>query len=153
LERYILINGKSDGLTADPEMGRLIATVNEDKNSEIDIVNPSIGNVTTFAYVPNPAYDSTGGNDSIAVINDRVYLAHSNPYNSTVPAVYEVTFDPSTFKAYLNPLFFNNATATSATTGAAVQLGLTDPDTNYVMPGPARGSRDSSLRSAKPTAR
>jgi hypothetical protein len=134
LERYILVTGKVDGLTADPELGRLIATVNEDNNSAINLVNPSIGNFTTFQYVPNPAYDSTGGSDSIAVVNDRVYIAHSNPFNDTVPAVFEVTFDLSTFKAYLSALFFNNATATSATNGTTVQLGLTDPDTNYVMP-------------------
>jgi hypothetical protein len=47
---------------------------------------------------------------------------------------YDVTFDDSTHTANLTPILFDNSAATSAVTGLAVPLALTDPDTNFVMP-------------------
>ena len=41
--RQILVTGKVDGLTADPKTGRLIATVNEDNNSALNIIYPGVG--------------------------------------------------------------------------------------------------------------
>jgi hypothetical protein len=137
LVRSVQVTGKVDGLTADPEMGVIIATVNEDDNSAFNLINPVTGAVATYAYSPNPAVDGVGGTDSIAVINGQIYVAHSNPSDVTQPTDYLVTPDTSTstLTAFLTPAFFDNSMATNAITGASVQLGLTDPDTNYVMPG------------------
>lgn len=137
LVRSVQVTGKVDGLTADPGMGVIIATVNEDDNSAFNLIYPVTGAVATYAYSPNPAVDGVGGTDSIAVINGQIYVAHSNPSDVTQPTDYLVTPDTSTSTptAFLTPAFFDNSVATNAITGASVQLGLTDPDTNYVMPG------------------
>ncbi|HVB96086.1 MAG TPA: hypothetical protein VND41_05745 [Nitrososphaerales archaeon] len=136
LVRTVQVTGKVDGLTADPEMGVLIATVNEDDNSAFNLIYPTTGAVATYTYSPNPAVNGNGGTDSIAVINGQIYVAHSNPSDVTQPTDYLVTPDTSTstLTAFLTPAFFDNSIATNALTGATVQLGLTDPDTTFVMP-------------------
>jgi hypothetical protein len=137
LVRTVQVTGKVDGLTADPEMGVLIATVNEDDNSAFNLIYPVTGAVAAYTYSSNPAVDGIGGTDSIAVSNGQIYVAHSNPSDVAQPTDYLVTPDTSTstLTAFLTPAFFDNSIATNALTGATVQLGLTDPDTNYVMPG------------------
>jgi hypothetical protein len=132
----IKIAGKCDGLTADQKMGVLIATVNEDSNSAIDLIYPGIGAVASYTYSPDPAVAGNGGTDSVAVIDGQVYLTHSNPNDVTQPTQYSVTFDRSTptLTAHLTPVFFDNNMATNAVTGATTTLALTDPDTSSVMP-------------------
>jgi hypothetical protein len=134
LVKTIAVTGKADGLTADPATGQLIATVNEDRNSAFNLVNPATGAVTTYQYSPSPAVSGNGGTDSIAVRGRDIYLVHSNPNDTTQPAEYRVTLDNSSHTASLNPVFADSATATDAVTGKPVTLGLTDPDTNGVMP-------------------
>jgi hypothetical protein len=134
LVRSISVTGKIDGLTADSERGFLIATVNEDVHSAFDLIYPVIGAATTYAYSPDPAVVGNGGTDSIAVSNGHIYVSHSNPSDVTQPTEYEVTLDRLTLTANLTPVFYDNGAATDAVTGATVQLGLTDPDTNFVMP-------------------
>jgi hypothetical protein len=136
LVQSILVTGKVDGLTADPEVGALIATVNEDVHSGFDLIYPATGNVATYTYSPDPAVANNGGTDSIAVSDGHIYVSHSNPNDITQPTEYKVTLDRSTptLTANLTPVFYDNSTATDVPTGATVQLGLTDPDTNFVMP-------------------
>lgn len=136
LVRTIQVSGKVDGLTADPKIGALIATVNEDDHSAFNLVYPAIGAVATYAYSPDPAVSGNGGTDSIAVLDGQIYVSHSNPNDVTQATDYLVTLDRSspTLTADLAPAFFDNGMATNALTGATVQLALTDPDTNFVMP-------------------
>jgi hypothetical protein len=136
LVRTIQVTGKVDGLTADPKIGALIATVNEDDHSAFNLIFPAIGAVTTFAYSPDPAVSGNGGTDSIAVLGGRIYVAHSNPNDDTQPTEYLVTLQRTmpTLTAKLSPVFYDNSMATDALTGATVQLALTDPDTNFAMP-------------------
>ncbi|MCI4347259.1 MAG: hypothetical protein L3J97_01405 [Thermoplasmata archaeon] len=134
LVRTIQVTGKIDGLTAEQQSEKLIATVNEDVNSSLDIINPETGTVTTYTYSPNPAISGNGGTDSIAVQGDRIFLAHSNPNDATQATDYEVHLHLATHIAKLTPLFFDNSPATDAVSGATVRLGLTDPDTNFLMP-------------------
>jgi len=134
LVRTINVSGKVDGLTADPATGKLIATVNEDANSAVNLVDPETGSVTTYTYSPSPEVSGNGGTDSIAVRGDHIYLAHSNPSDTTQATDYAVHFDSHTLTAELTPVFFDNNWATDALTGATVQLALTDPDTNFIMP-------------------
>jgi hypothetical protein len=131
----IQVTGKVDGLTADPAIGALIATVNEDSNSAFTLLYPETSTVVTYAYSPDPAVSGNGGTDSIAVSHGQIYLVHSNPNDVTQPTEYKVTLDRHTLTAKLTPVFYDNSMATDALTGASVQLGLTDPDTNFVMPG------------------
>jgi len=132
----IPVTGKVDGISADQQMGVLIATVNEDVHSAIDLIYPAIGAVATYTYSIDPAVGGNGGTDSIAVSHGQVYLVHSNPNDLTQPAEYTVAFDRSTptLTAKLTPVFYDDSMATDAVTGATVQLALTDPDTSFVMP-------------------
>jgi hypothetical protein len=134
LVKTIQVTGKVDGLTADPKIGKLIATVNEDDNSALNLVDPLTGTVTTYTYSPDPAVAGNGGTDSIAVLNGEIYVAHSNPDDVTQATEYEVTLHASTLTAFLTPVFHDNSAATNVLTGAKVQMALTDPDTNYIMP-------------------
>ena len=56
----------------------------------------------------------------------------------TYPAVYSVTLDESTKVASVSPLFFDESAATIANLGSSfgtsTRLGLTDPDSNEVVP-------------------
>jgi len=83
LVKTIDVTGKVDGLTADPALGVLIATLNEDDNSRFNLVDPLTGAVVTYTYSPIPAVDNTGGTDSIAVRDGNIYVSHSNPYDTT----------------------------------------------------------------------
>jgi len=134
LVKTIAVTGKVDGLTADPALGQLIATVNEDSNSAFNLVDPATGAVTTYQYSPDPTVSGNGGTDSIAVRGSQIYVIHSNPNDTTQPAEYQVTLSNSTHTAFLRPVFADNSTATDAVTGTQVTLGLTDPDTNGFMP-------------------
>jgi hypothetical protein len=132
----IAVTGKIDGLIADPERGQLIATVNEDRNSAFNLIDPATATVTTYSYSPDPATGTTpnGGTDSIAVRDGRIFVVHSNPDDTTQAAEYEVTLVTSTHTAKLRSVFFDDSVATDAVTGQPTMLALADPDTNYVMP-------------------
>ena len=127
------VEGKVDGLTADPAAGRLIATVNEDENSALDVINVAGHTVRTYRYDPSPAVHDNGGTDSIAIWDGQVVLAHSNPNDVRQATDYVVTLDDETGTAHLRPLFHDDSTATDALSGATVTLALTDPDTNAVV--------------------
>jgi hypothetical protein len=130
----IPVTGKVDGLTADRAHGQLIATVNEDANSAVNIVDPASATVTTYTYSPSPEGNGNGGTDSIAILHGHIYVAHSNPSDTTQATDYEVDLDTHTHTAQLSPAFFDNSTATDAVSGRSVQLALTDPDTNLAIP-------------------
>jgi hypothetical protein len=133
LIRAINVTGKVDGLTADLKTGKLIATDNEDNNSAFNVINPLTGKVTTYKYIPNPAVSNVGGTDSIAIRNGQIFVAHSNPLDTTQATDYEVTLNHSTLTAKLTPVFFDDSKARDVLSGAKVTLALTDPDTNYFM--------------------
>jgi hypothetical protein len=134
LVRKIPVTGKVDGLTADPKTNRLIATVNEDNNSAINVIYPALGAVATYNYTTNPAFMGVGGTDSIAIRNGVLYVIHSNPANTGQATEYRVTLDQSTLSARLTPVFYDNSTAINVLSHSKVALALTDPDTNYFMP-------------------
>lgn len=137
------VAGHADGLTADPRAGRLIATVNEDANSSLYVIDPASSSVQHYAYNPNPLLHD-GGTDAISVYGDRILISASAPGTTgpaapqpQYPAVYSVSLDPQTLTASVSPLFSDEATATAANgpnMGQAVTLGLTDPDSNEVVP-------------------
>ena len=144
------IKGKSDGLTADAARGFVIATVNEDANSSIYTIRPGAAagrRVRHYSYSePLPHF---GGTDAISIYRGRVFISASAPGTTgatapqpSYPAVYSVVFHRLAHVATVTPLYSDEADATVANLGAdhgkTVQLALTDPDSNEVVPGSAR---------------
>jgi hypothetical protein len=88
-----------------------------------------------------------GGTDAISVFHGQVLVSASAPGTTpgsaappqpTYPAVYTVTFDPSTPVATVTPLFYDEDPAALANVGpgqgTVAPLGLTDPDSSEVVP-------------------
>jgi hypothetical protein len=141
------VAGKCDGLTADPGLGRVIATVNEDANSSVYLIDPA-GGAAHYRY--NRPLPSHGGTDAIEIDRGMVLISASAPGTTSAaaprpsyPAVYRVGFDAHTHVATVRPLFFDEAAATVANVGGSthgqhVKLALTDPDSNEMVPSYAR---------------
>jgi len=135
------VQGKVDGLTADPFLGKVIATVNEDGNSSLYTISPR-GPVTHYSY--NAPLPHNGGTDAISIFHRQILISASAPGGTgapapqpSYPAVYLVTLQPETKVATVRPLFSDEATATAVNgpnAGTDVTLGLTDPDSSEVVP-------------------
>lgn len=137
------ITGKADGVTADPQTGFVVATVNEDANSSLYTIDPMSGTVTHYQY--NEPLPHNGGTDAISVEDGQLLISASAPGTTgaaapqpTYPAVYSVSLDPTTEVAAITPLFFDEDQATVANVGPQygqqVHLALTDPDSNEIVP-------------------
>ncbi|MBV9802347.1 MAG: hypothetical protein JO130_04130 [Solirubrobacterales bacterium] len=139
------IAGKCDGLTADPGTHRLIATVNEDLNSSLYEIDPQ-RSATPVHYAYNESLPSNGGTDAISIYHGEILISASAPGTTgaaapqpTYPAVYRVALDDATHVATLEPLFYDEDSATVANRdraqyGTQVSLALTDPDSNEDVP-------------------
>jgi hypothetical protein len=139
------IKGKCDGLTAQPSAHRVIATVNEDANSSVYTIapgSPTGQQIVHYSY--NKPLPSKGGTDAISIYNGQVLVSASAPGTTGkpapqpgYPAVYHVVFDGATHTATIHPVFFDESKAVAAngqSAGQTVKLGLTDPDSNEVVP-------------------
>jgi hypothetical protein len=139
------VTGKVDGLTADPQLHTVIATVNEDANSSLYTVTPGTSSPVQH-YTYNEPLPHFGGTDAISIFHGQILISASAPGTTgqaapqpTYPAVYSVTLDKATSVATVTPVFFDEAVATVANVGTAqsgqtIQLGLTDPDSSEVVP-------------------
>jgi len=138
------IKGKCDGLTADPALHVLIATVNEDANSSLYTIDPlaRTGGIQHYAY--NMPLPHNGGTDAITIYNGQIFISASAPGTTgapapqpTYPAVYSVALG-SHHVATVTPLFGDEATARVANVGPSrgtrVKLALVDPDSNFAVP-------------------
>ena len=132
--------GKNDGLGADPATNRLIATVNEDGNSSVYLIDPTAGS-TPVHYRYSGKLPHGGGTDAISVNNGTVLITASAPDSKvkSAPAVYRVGFDSSTHVATLHSVFTDVAKASvantaQATSGKARRLALSDPDSSAIVP-------------------
>ncbi|MGA2014331.1 MAG: hypothetical protein ABSH51_27905 [Solirubrobacteraceae bacterium] len=135
--------GKCDGLSADPALGRLVATVNEDAHSSLYVIDPAGGGPVHYRYdVPLPSH---GGTDAIDAYRGMILISASAPGTTgasapraSYPAVYRVVLDPRTRVASIHGLFSDEAEATLANAGAGAgtraRLALTDPDSNETVP-------------------
>jgi hypothetical protein len=136
------IRGKCDGLTANPATRLVVATVNEDAHSSLYTINPFTRQVVHYSY--NKPLPHFGGTDAISFDNGLMLISASAPGttgapapNPKYPAVYMVTLDRAHRVAYVRALFFDESHATAANgkhAGHPVKLGLTDPDSNEVVP-------------------
>jgi hypothetical protein len=135
------VAGKCDGLTANPSTGEIIATVNKDAHSSIYSIEPG-GQVIHYAY--NEALPHKGGTDAISFYRGTMLVSASAPGTTGAvaprpgyPAVYSVTLNQSTRVATVKPYFYDESSAKVANNnglGTNVKLGLTDPDSNEVVP-------------------
>ena len=128
--------GKNDGLGADPATNKLVATVNEDGNSSIYLIDPTAGS-TPVHYAYSGKLPHGGGTDAIAVQNGTVLVTASAPDSKvkSAPAVYRVTFNTAKHVANVHAVFTDEAKASAANaTGKSVRLALTDPDSSAIVP-------------------
>jgi hypothetical protein len=135
--------GHVDGVSADPISGEVIATSNEDLNSSLYTIDPRSGALTRYAYSSNPL-PHNGGTDAIAIYHGQILISASAPGtigaaapNAKYPAVYVVTLNPWTKVAHVSALYYDEAPAYQANGANAdktVNLALTDPDSNEVVP-------------------
>ncbi|MET4783295.1 hypothetical protein [Glaciihabitans sp. UYNi722] len=127
------VTGKVDGLTADPSNDRLLLTANEDGNSAFLTLDPSDSAAAKrYTY---QGLNHGGGTDAIVVTGRSITVSASNPSNPAGAAAYRVTLEGTV--ARLTPVVNDNSVAISANpaaAGAPVQLSLTDPDSNQVVP-------------------
>lgn len=152
--------GKTDGVTADRQANDVIATVNEDADSSLYTIDPGAPSghqVTHYAY--NEPLPHLGGTDAISIYHGKILISASAPGTTgtpapqpTYPAVYSATLDPATTIATVTPLFLDEdaaktANINSAGHGQLVDLALTDPDSNEVVPRRARFGGDFMLTS------
>jgi hypothetical protein len=136
------LRGKCDGLTADPKIGQVIATVNEDANSSLYTISERTGRVAHYAY--NESLPHGGGTDAISVLHGQILISASAPGTTgaaapqaSYPAVYVVALNGKDRVATVSPLYYGEATATAVNgpdAGQQVTLGLTDPDSSEVVP-------------------
>jgi len=141
------VRGKVDGLGAQRQRHRIIATVNEDAHSSVYTITPGAApgrRVEHYRYdIPLP---HNGGTDSVSTYHGRVLISASAPGTTGpaaprpfYPAVFRVTFSQGRHVATVRPVFFDEAPARVANVGSAargktVHLALTDPDSNEVVP-------------------
>ena len=141
------LKGKCDGLTADPATGVVIATVNEDGNSSLYTISPTSPAATAIQhYTYNKPLPHHGGTDAISIVGGQILISASAPGTTggkpapqpTYPAVYQVSLNKSSHVATVASVYSEEATATVANAGSMhgkkVKLGLTDPDSNEVVP-------------------
>ena len=139
IEHTWQLTGKCDGLTADPEHHRVLATVNEDGNSSLYSLPVSGGDaVSHYTYDANPLPHG-GGTDSITIYHGRTYVVASAPVSGG-PALYEVTLQHGIAHLASAPFYDSSSAALAnvGTKGSAVSLALTDPDSSTVVPRQSR---------------
>ncbi|TVY99948.1 hypothetical protein EAS64_40665 [Trebonia kvetii] len=153
------LHGKCDGLTADPHLGQVLATVNEDAHSSLYAIAPRAGRVLHYAY--SKPLPHNGGTDAISIYRGSILISASAPGttgaaapNPKYPAVYVVTLSARTRVAHMRPLFGDEAWARQANgpaAGKTIRLALTDPDSNEVVPAIAASTRATSCSTPRAT--
>jgi hypothetical protein len=136
------VAGKVDGLTANPDTGEVIATVNEDAKSSLYDIGPG-GGIVHYAY--SKPLPHNGGTDAISFFKGQMMVSASAPGtsggpaapNAKYPAVYTVRLNPDTKVATATPYYGDEAdgrTANQGHVGSNVELALTDPDSSAIVP-------------------
>ncbi|HEY5015363.1 MAG TPA: hypothetical protein VII59_01130, partial [Streptosporangiaceae bacterium] len=134
--------GKCDGLTADPAIGAVIATVNEDAHSSLYAITVATGRLQHYRY--SEPLPHNGGTDAISIYRGQILISASAPGTTgkaapqpAYPAVYLTTLRPKTGIAQVRALYDDEAQAKAVNgphAGELVRLALTDPDSNEVVP-------------------
>jgi hypothetical protein len=135
----ISIPGHLDGLKIDPVTGNVWATVNEDGNPRLNIVNPSTGTFTTFT--PSSSL-ITGGFDDLAFVPaveaENVYIVTSSQTDITKPIIVQAQIAGKKKKATLNLSSFLNGNPASVfnvvTNAVETTDQIDDPDSMTIDP-------------------
>jgi hypothetical protein len=132
--RHWSLVGRNDGLRFDPASRLLWATVNEDANSSLYTIDPASGTVRHLQF---SSASHGGGYDDLAFTGGRAFVAASNPTLDAGgvnrgPAIVQVQLVGGV--AQVTPVLRGDAQAVDTTTGAAVALNLTDPDSLTLDP-------------------
>lgn len=134
------LTGKVDGMGADPQHGRVVATVNEDGNSSLYTIKPGRhghATVAHFTYGPKPLPHG-GGTDSVLAYGGTLYISASAPAANadgktySKPALLSVKLSGHTAK--WTAVLSDNAKAKDAVTGKTTTLNLSDPDSSENVP-------------------
>ncbi len=133
--------GKCDGLGADAATGRIIATVNEDGNSSLYVIDPVAGSKPVHYHYPSHPLPHHGGTDAVLYYNGMLVTSASAPGttgsaapSAHYPAQYRITLNAHSHTASLHALFGDEAAATAVPGGKKVHLALTDPDSTETVP-------------------
>ncbi|HEX4864217.1 MAG TPA: hypothetical protein VFV02_09105 [Acidimicrobiales bacterium] len=134
------VAGHADGLAADSARDRLIVTVNEDGNSSLYTISPEAppaDQVEHYQFNLSPLPHG-GGTDAVSVYHGTILISASAPTVTGGPAVYRARLEAGGM-AVLEPVFFDDSQARVAnvdtsSSGRWVDLALTDPDSNVVVP-------------------
>lgn len=132
VERTFSVLGHNDGLRVVGD-DQLWALENEDGNPQIVVIDLVNGNSTTYT----PAAPHGGGYDDLRVVGDDIYMTASNPNLdvngvNVFPALVRVKLSGSSVD--LETVLYGNSPAIDITTGNAITLNLTDPDSLTVDP-------------------
>ncbi|MEZ0066375.1 hypothetical protein ABIA32_002385 [Streptacidiphilus sp. MAP12-20] len=140
------VTGKVDGMGADADGNRVIATVNEDGNSSLYTVTPSAAASAQLQHFAFQGMTHGGGTDSVLVTGGKIYLTGSAPAADadgktySKPALYTAVLTPAaggTGTVALTPVLSDNAVAKDAVTGKSTKLNLSDPDSSEHVPAAA----------------
>lgn len=128
--------GHIDGLAADPDTHRLIATVTEDAKSSIYAITPGANPpIAHYTYSPQPLPHG-GGLGSASFYRGQLLASASGATAPDAPAVYRVTLHDTT--ADVSPVFADDADALVANMGEEkdqhTTLALVDPGSTGVVP-------------------
>ena len=126
------VAGHLDGLSADPAIGKVIVSTNEDGNAHLFLIDPSSPQAVEYHL---PKLPHGGGLDAISIWHGMILISASAPSGTSGPAVYVVSLNSSSNTATVHALFADNATAAGAT--GSTHLALTDPDSSAVVPASA----------------
>jgi hypothetical protein len=112
----------------------LWAVQNEDANPNLVVIHLNSGTKKQYKFPPTP---HGGGYDDMVVKNGEVFMTASNPNldtmgNNVFPALVRASLSGSS--VLVEPVLDGNASATDISTGAAVTLNLTDPDSLTIDP-------------------
>jgi hypothetical protein len=128
--------GHIDGLTADPDAHRLIATVNGAGEPALYTVTPGANPPTTHYTYSQQPFPHGGGTGAVALYRGHLLVSGAAPTTKDGPAVYRVTLRGTT--ADVSPVFSDNADALVANDGQQqdqhTTLDLTDPGPTGVVP-------------------
>ncbi|WP_369387254.1 hypothetical protein AB5J72_06235 [Streptomyces sp. CG1] len=144
------LTGKVDGLGADPEGDRVIATVNEDGNSSAYTIAPSRSAAEQVHHYAYTGLTHGGGTDSVLAADGKIYFTASAPAadaNGTTyskPALYTGRFTQGAAgkegTIALTPVLNDNSTAADRVTGKSSKLNLSDPDSSEKVPAVVPGA-------------
>jgi hypothetical protein len=141
--RMFTIAGYVDGLRYDAERNVIWAMQNQDGNSSLTLIDPSLG-ITSNSPYSYAVKNSSRGYDDVAFLNGQIFMSYTNPVNATDATIQSVTApQPSQILISSAPISFSTvltmgATGMNLATGATSQA-TTDTDTDSMVVTPQGG--------------